>query len=374
MTNNPHNHLHLINEFEEEREITYRKERYRVRDNGAVFRLNRYRRRARPLDKQWTFGRQTPSTGYMLLAGVRVHQIVCRAFQGDPPTDQHVVDHIDTNRANNRPENLRWVTRLENVLLNPISARRIELAYGSIDAFFDNPAKVQTSTDFPDISWMRTLTKEEAQNARDRLSLWAESGTIPSGGAIGEWLYGRAASKSALEYRSLSASVIQGRGSGTRDASSPENLERQEKLVAANPPWEATKTHRESPGRPPLRADPISTPRECSDPANSCAAFMDLRYSINFVGYDEWVASGYTHELAGGDVISRDGEVLGKWRVVNYDLEESNPSGRYEFISNGQSDVTFMEAIGFLDSGLRRGLALSEITRKIREWHEAPRT
>ncbi len=78
---------------------------------------NQARKRARPLDKQWTFGRQNPSAGYMHLAGVPVHRIVCTAFHNSPPTDQHVVDHIDTNRANNRAENLRWVSRLENVLL-----------------------------------------------------------------------------------------------------------------------------------------------------------------------------------------------------------------------------------------------------------------
>ncbi len=99
---------------------------------------------------------------------------------------------------------------------------------------------------------------------------------------------------------------------------------------------------------------------------------MDLRYPINFVGYDEWVASGYTHELAGGDVITRDGEFLGKWRAVDYNLEEDNPGGRYEFVLDGQSEVKFAEDIGVIDSGLRRGLALSEITRKVREWHEAP--
>ena len=207
------NHASLIDEYEVELDVTYRQERYRVRDNGAVFRLNQFRKRARPLDKQWTFGRQTPSTGYMLLAGVRVHRIVCSAFHGNPPTDQHVVDHIDTNRANNRPENLRWVTRLENVLLNPISARRIELLYGSIEAFFENPQRVQGATDFPDVSWMRTVTKEDAQKARESLQKWAKTGAVPSGGALGEWLYGAhqlAEFEPELEeYEFLTPSVVQ---------------------------------------------------------------------------------------------------------------------------------------------------------------------
>jgi len=32
------------------------------------------------------------------------------AFHGAPPTNDHFVDHIDTNKQNNRPANLRWVT------------------------------------------------------------------------------------------------------------------------------------------------------------------------------------------------------------------------------------------------------------------------
>jgi hypothetical protein len=127
-------HDHLLHIYESEVEVEYRGERYRVRDNGAVYRLNEFRKRARPLDKTWTFGRQNPTTGYHLMAGVPIHRIVCSAFNGPPPTDQHVVDHIDTNRANNRPENLRWLTRLENALLNETTARRIELAYGSLGA------------------------------------------------------------------------------------------------------------------------------------------------------------------------------------------------------------------------------------------------
>jgi len=69
---------HLIIQFDEEREVEYGGERYLVRDNGAVFRHNQFRKRARPLDKKWTFGRQSPSTGYKHTAGVPVNRRVKR--------------------------------------------------------------------------------------------------------------------------------------------------------------------------------------------------------------------------------------------------------------------------------------------------------
>ncbi|MBD8489191.1 HNH endonuclease [Echinicola sp. CAU 1574] len=58
-----------------------------------------------------------------------VHRIVVTAFHGVQPSESHVIDHIDTNKRNNRLENLRWVTRLENILLNPITLSRIIFNY-----------------------------------------------------------------------------------------------------------------------------------------------------------------------------------------------------------------------------------------------------
>ena len=197
----------LIDQFDNEIEVAYRGERYRARDNGAVFRLNKDPKRLRPLDRQWSFGRQDPKKGYLRLAGVAVHRIVCSAFHGKPPSDQHVVDHIDTNRANNRPENLRWVTKLENVLLNPITARRIEFTYGSLDAFFDNPKAIKTSTDFADISWMRTVTQQEAETAKSNLMKWAQNGNVPQGGALGQWLYGKSTNPMIEPMREVTESL-----------------------------------------------------------------------------------------------------------------------------------------------------------------------
>lgn len=44
-----------------------------------------------------------------------VHQLVCRAFHGEPPTPQHEPNHKDSDRTNNRADNLEWVTRKENL-------------------------------------------------------------------------------------------------------------------------------------------------------------------------------------------------------------------------------------------------------------------
>ena len=99
---------------------------------------------------------------------------------------------------------------------------------------------------------------------------------------------------------------------------------------------------------------------------------MELIYPINFVGHDEWMASGFSLGLATGDVITRDGEVLGVWRVVAYDPEADDEGGQYEFVINGQVDVKFFEGFASLDIRNSRGFALLSLVRAIREWHEAP--
>ena len=98
---------------------------------------------------------------------------------------------------------------------------------------------------------------------------------------------------------------------------------------------------------------------------------MELIYPINFVGHDEWMESGYVLDLGRGDVITRDGEIIGSWRVVGYDPEADNGGGRYEFLLDGQDVATLAEGFALLDSRISRGFALSTLTRAIKEWHEA---
>lgn len=98
---------------------------------------------------------------------------------------------------------------------------------------------------------------------------------------------------------------------------------------------------------------------------------MDLIYPINFVGHNEWLDSGYEPKLAHGDVITRDGEIIGSWRVADYNHEDEYSSGRFEFILNGEDSVKFSEDFEMLDVRTSRGFALSNITRTIKEWHES---
>lgn len=171
---------------------SYKKEQYSVRDNGEVLRHPQEGKRLRPLDNQWTYGKINKLTGYLDIGSERVHRIVAFAFLGEPPTKEHVVDHIDTNRQNNRPENLRWVTKLENVLLNPITAKRIELVCGSVETFLENPSKYRDMFPEPHISWMCSVSKEEAQISLENFLKWAKSDKKASGGTLGNWIYQRA--------------------------------------------------------------------------------------------------------------------------------------------------------------------------------------
>lgn len=180
-----------IEDFQKEVECVYKGERYSVRDNGAVLRHCFEGKRLRPYDNKWTFGKPNGNTGYLEIVCVPVHRIVAVSFHGEPPTKKHVVDHIDTNKRNNRPENLRWVTRLENILLNPITAKRIELICGSVEAFLENPSKFRDKFPDPNFQWMCTVSKEESQASLERLTSWAKSDNRPSGGSLGEWIFNR---------------------------------------------------------------------------------------------------------------------------------------------------------------------------------------
>lgn len=160
----------LLNDFTEERECDYKGEKYSVRDNGAVMRHAREGKATRKYDEMWTFGKPNDK-GYACIANVQVHRIVATAFHGAAPSPQHVVDHIDTNRQNNRPTNLRWLTKLENILLNDFTRKKIIYLCGSVESFLENPSQLKGNESLdPNFSWMRAVTQAEAANTLENFS------------------------------------------------------------------------------------------------------------------------------------------------------------------------------------------------------------
>ncbi len=183
--------INVNDDFVREARCEYKGETYWVRDNGAIFRVARKDKPRRPKDEKWTFG-ESIEKGYAKFCGESVHRIVAYAYLGEPKEDRNVVDHIDTNRQNNRPENLRWVTKLENILLNPTTKAKIEYICGSIENFLKDPSLLNGHEAYDNnFAWMRAVTKEEAMNT---LNNWQNLISAPrikssSGNRIGEWIY-----------------------------------------------------------------------------------------------------------------------------------------------------------------------------------------
>lgn len=200
---------HLV-DYTQEAECFYKGEHYSVRDNGSVFRHSQMNKKPRKYDNLWTFGKPNKG-GYLIIVSEVIHRIVAYAFLGEPPTKQHVVDHLDTNRQNNRPENLRWLTKLENILNNPITVKRIVFRCGSIEAFLENPSILKNyENEDPNFIWMRRVTPNEAQISWENLINLNNKDNMEKSlirRPLGEWIYNNPNYYSAQEIPEFIASL-----------------------------------------------------------------------------------------------------------------------------------------------------------------------
>ena len=186
--------INNTDDYTEEKECIYKNEKYSVRNNGMVLRHPKGNK-VRPSDNKWTFG-IVGDKGYRYIAGVQVHRIVATAFLGEQPSKEHVVDHKVTNKQNNRPENLRWLTREENILKNPVTIKKIEQKTGcSINEIRDGNWNILHKLNRrQNTSWMRPVTKDEEENLKVRQKNWIEKenkkeNTYSSENKIGEWIF-----------------------------------------------------------------------------------------------------------------------------------------------------------------------------------------
>ncbi len=169
----------------------YKGESYTVRDNGSVWRHAPQGRKGRPADNQWTRGKLNAKAG-LEIASVPIHRIVATAFHGNPPSSEYVIYHIDTDKQNNRPENLRWITRLESMLLTqPNTARYIAAACGSIAAFLQDPSGFGDKFQEGNFKWLGAIDHQEAQASYGRLLTWAKADTATSHDTIDTWIFSR---------------------------------------------------------------------------------------------------------------------------------------------------------------------------------------
>jgi hypothetical protein len=99
---------------------------------------------------------------------------------------------------------------LTNILLNPITAKRIEYLYGSIEEFLADPRNPKNGTLTADFEWMRTVTPAEAEYSRERMFAWAKFDSPSGGGKLGDWIFGRGAARVEEPHAKLVASKTPG--------------------------------------------------------------------------------------------------------------------------------------------------------------------
>ncbi len=96
------------------------------------------------------------------MANHPVHRMVAEAFHGPKPSPDHEVRHLDGNRTNNRPANLAWGTRRENI---DDRERHGTTARGARNGAYTKPERVRRGDD----NGRAVLTAAQVTEVRRRL-------------------------------------------------------------------------------------------------------------------------------------------------------------------------------------------------------------
>jgi hypothetical protein len=86
---------------------------YEVSDSGDVRRLDT-KRQMRPFISKAGYPTYSIERDDGERRNMRAHQLVARAFLGDPPSPSHIVAHNNGSKLLTHFSNLRWATREEN--------------------------------------------------------------------------------------------------------------------------------------------------------------------------------------------------------------------------------------------------------------------
>ena len=183
----------ILNNFKREVDCVYKNERYSVRDNGAILRHPKNANKPRPNDNKWTFGKPGDK-GYLYISGVQAHRIVATAFLEVPPQSGMIVDHINTNRQDNRVDNLRWLTKEENLLKNQETLKKVMYLAGvsSIEELRKDNYKAlhDLNKQRQNTKWMRPITSEEAEHLEKYQESWDSIQNLrKSKGRMGDWVF-----------------------------------------------------------------------------------------------------------------------------------------------------------------------------------------